>query len=329
VKALSESLFLVWGPPSHGPRSKVFARELGIPIEFVEGTAARGWAAGLIKYPVQAIRTVFLLRRVRPRLVIVQSPPSFAPMILAVWTLFGANRRFIIDAHSDAMQAWYWTRPRWLHRAVARRASATIVTNQTFADEIRGWGAEAMILRDIPTRFPIGAAPQLPDGFSVMVVNTFADDEPLDDIVEAASGLPDVRFFVTGNQNRARIPAESLPPNVAYTGFLADPDYYSLMGSVGAVMCLTTRDDTMQRGACEALSMGRPIITSNWPLLTDYFHRGTIHVSASAADIRAGVLRMRDDHSRLQQEIGLLQEEQQKMWEDARAHLARLLAVGS
>lgn len=75
--------------------------------------------------------------------------------------------------------------------------------------------------------------------------------------------------------------------------------------------------------------MGRPIITSNWPLLADYFHRGTVHVSSSAADIRAGVLRMRDDHSRLEQEIGLLQEEQQKMWEDARAHLARLLAVGS
>jgi hypothetical protein len=94
-------------------------------------------------------------------------------------------------------------------------------------------------------------------------------------------------------------------------------------------MCLTTRDDTMQRGACEALSMGRPIITSNWPLLTDYFHRGTVHVAATAADIRAGVLRMRQDHARLEQEIRLLQEEQQKMWEDARTQLARLLAVGS
>lgn len=329
MKPLPDALFLVWGPPSHGPRSKVFARELGIPIEFVEATAARGWAAGLIKYPIQAIRTVSLLRRIRPGLVLVQSPPSFAPLIVAVWSAFGRNRRFVIDAHSDAMQAWYWTRPRWLHRIVARRAGATIVTNQTFADEIRGWGAEALILRDIPTEFPTGAAPQLPDGFSVLVVNTFADDEPVDEIVEAAGGLPDVSFFVTGNQKRARIPAESLPPNVVYTGFLADPDYYSLMGSVGAVMCLTTRDDTMQRGACEALSMGRPIITSNWPLLTDYFHRGTVHVAATAADIRAGVLRMRQDHARLEQEIRLLQEEQQKMWEDARTQLARLLAVGS
>jgi glycosyltransferase involved in cell wall biosynthesis len=249
--------------------------------------------------------------------------------VVALWTLTGANRRFIIDAHSDAMQAWYWTRPRWLHRMVARRAGATIVTNQTFADKIRGWGAQAMILRDIPTEFPTGAEPRIPEGFSVMVVNTFADDEPLDDIIEAASGLPDVRFFVTGNEKRARIPAEDLPPNVTYTGFLADPDYYSLMRSAGAVMCLTTRDDTMQRGACEALSMGRPIITSDWPLLTDYFHRGTVHVSAAAGDIRAGVVRMRDDHFRLEQEIRLLQDEQQKMWEDARAHLAKLLAVGS
>ena len=31
------------------------------------------------------------------------------------------------------------------------------------------------------------------------------------------------------------------------------------------ILALTTHDHTMQRGACEAVSLGVPIITSDWP----------------------------------------------------------------
>ncbi len=320
-----QALFLVWGPPSHGPRSQVFARELGIPIEFVDVTRKRGWTAALGKYPRQAWRTVRLLREARPDLVFVQSPPSFAVLAVAFYARRG-DRRFVVDAHSDALQAWYWTRPRWLYRAVARRAAATIVTNERFAGMIRSWGARALVIRDIPTEFPVGTAPRLEHEFNVMVVSTYASDEPLAAVLEAARGLPGVGFHVTGDPSRSAIDLSPAPDNVHFTGFLEQRDYYALMASVDAVMCLTTRDDTMQRGACEALSMGVPVITSDWPLLREYFSRGTVHVESDAGSIEAGVERMLAEHPEHAVGIKALQKLQAAEWAEASRELSRLLA---
>jgi hypothetical protein len=71
----------------------------------------------------------------------------------------------------------------------------------------------------------------------------------------------------------------------------------------------------MQRGACEALSLGKPIITSDWPLLQTYFHKGTVHVANTSQGIREGVIKMREEYRRYQTEIKSLQLIQQHEWE--------------
>lgn len=319
---IQDALFLVWGPPSHGPRSRVFARALGIPIEFVTSTTRRGILVAPFKYAVQTIATIRILRDRRPALVFVQSPPSFAPLVVA---LFG-RCRFVIDAHSDAMQAIHWTRPRFLYRWLARRAITTIVTNRTFADRIERWGAHALVLRDVPTEFPQDGSYPLADGKNIAVVSTFASDEPTTEIVKAAARLPEVTFHITGDRRRA--PSElvsNLPANVNLTGFLPDADYYALLRGAHAVMCLTTRDDTMQRGACEALSLGRPIITSRTTLLEDYFRLGTVHVENTEEAIRGGIERLFENQIGFEKEIELLQLEQWREWDQARSALHALI----
>ena len=318
-------LFLVWGPPTHGPRSRVFARELGIDIRFVTSTTRRGLLVAPLKYTSQASKTFRLLAARRPRLVFVQSPPTFA--VMAVW-LYGAltGARFVVDAHSAAMLSAYWTRPRWLYRLIARRALATIVTNEHFAQWIRRSGGRALVIRDIPTSFPAGDTFPVADAFNVMVVNTFAKDEPLSQVIAAADGLNDVVFHVTGDPRRpgAYVP-ERVPANVRFTGFLPDPEYYALMASSQAVMCLTTRDHTMQRGACEALWMGKPIVTSRWPLLQEYFRAGTVHVANTADGIRNGVREMVQRHAEYEHEIRRPQAERRGAWQTAVGSLHALL----
>jgi glycosyltransferase involved in cell wall biosynthesis len=318
-------LFIVWGPPSHGPRSQVFARELGIDLDFVYWTKQRGLLISPLKYGHQAVKTMSLLFRKRPQVVFVQSPPSFAVMFVAFYCgLTGA--RFLVDAHSAAMQSPYWTRPRWLHALLARRAAATIVTNQRFADIIHGFGGRALVIRDIPTTFPGHRRRPTDADFNVLVVNTFSADEPLREVIAAAKEVPEATFHVTGGtgRGRGRIPPDR-PRNVRFTGFLPSGAYYDLMASSDAVMCLTTRDDTMQRGACEALSMGRPIVTSNWPLLREYFRAGTVHVDNSAAGIREGIRAMIRDHARYEREIAWLQDEQRREWERALRSLLHIV----
>lgn len=299
---------------------------MGIPVVNVFSTRRRGALVAPWKYGYQAVATMVLLARRRPRLVFVQSPPSFAVVFVALHCLL-TGARFVVDAHSAAMQAFHWTRPRALYRLLARRALATIVTNDTFARRIESWGAAALILRDIPTKFPVGDAPDLPNGFNVLVVNTFAPDEPLSEIVDAARRLPHVTFHVTGDPSRRPgvVSQLSPPDNVRLTGYLPDGDYYALMTTVDAVMCLTTRDDTMQRGACEALSIGTPIITADWPLLRDYFRDGTIHVTPRADAIEAGVLETASGIDELRRGIGRLRDAQWQEWVAASTALATLI----
>lgn len=309
------ALFLVWGPPSHGPRSRVFARELGIQeLHFVYSTTRRGLLAAPFKYSYQALKTLALLFRKRPQVVFVQSPPSIAVLFVYLYCAL-TDSRYVVDAHSDALLNPYWTRPAWLHRFLARKAVATIVTNEHFQDMIQGWGGRAFILRDIPTSYPADGSFPVGGNFNVVVVNTFASDEPLEQTLEAAAEMDGVQFYITGKKNRAgkRLP-QNPPDNVQFTDFLSDQDYYALMNASQAVMCLTTRDHTMQRGACEALSMGKPIITSDWPLLRDYFHDGTIHVDNSTAGIRQGVAEMKKRLSHYQEGIKALQRAQRQEW---------------
>ncbi len=321
----STSLFIVWGPPSHGPRTKVFARALGIEPVFVYSTTRRGLLIAPWKYAYQAVATLLLLRRRRPTVVFVQSPPSFAPLVVWLYTAI-VGGRFLVDAHSGAFDSRVWARPAWLHRFVARRAVATVVTNEHHRDLLSAQGARAVIIRDVPTTFVLGSPPDLDDGFRIMAVNTFAPDEPVGELVAAAAELPTVSFYLTGDPARPGFVAPAvIPPNVHFTGFLPDDEYFGLMHACDAVLCLTTREHTMQRGACEALSMGVPIVTSDTALLRTYFRRGTVHVRSDRAAIRRGVAAMVADHERLAQEIRELQTAQRDEWETAVSELTGLL----
>ena len=314
--AHSNILFLVWGTPDQGPRSRVMADKLGIEALFVHARLPRGAWYVPIKYPIQAIQTMHGLFSRRPQVVFVQNPPLLAVLSVYAYCLL-AKAGYIIDAHSEAFLARGWTAPPlWIKRFLARRAIATLITNEHLEQLVGGWGGQAMIIRDVPTTFTVGDHYPVGGKFNVALINTFSADEPLDAVLEAARALPDVQFYVTGRiHSTASALVATAPANVCFTGFLAEAAYYALLNSVEAVMCLTSRDHTMQRGACEALSLGKPIITSNWAVLRQYFNKGTVHVDNTCEGIRQGVVQMKEDHNRFSIGIKELQLDQQREWE--------------
>ena len=167
------------------------------------------------------------------------------------------------------------------------------------------------------------------NGFNVAVVNTFSDDEPLNEVLQAAVGLSDVHFYITGKKSKANpeIMAQA-SGNVHFTDFLPDDQYYALLNTSNAIMCLTTRDHTMQRGACEALSLGKPIITSDWPILREYFREGAVHVPNNGDGIRQGVEEIKNHYEHYQTGIHDLQASQRREWECKVEELSRLVKQG-
>ncbi len=318
--------FIVWGPPSHGPRSQVLARELGIQaLHFVQAGRRRGVLSAPWRYINQAFETLRRLLHERPQVVFVQSPPSLAVLSVFLYCKM-TGAKYLVDAHSTAMLMRIWTRPRWLHRMLLRGAITTMVTNEHFAGMIQAEGGHAFVLRDVPTQFGRPSGYPLQGTFKIVVINTFSDDEPLEAILASARDLPEIDFYVTGNRQHARadILAQA-PGNVHFTGFLPDAAYYALLAAADGVMCLTTREHTMQRGACEALSLGKPIITSDTQLLRSYFDRGTVHVSNTRESIREGIATLRAGLERYQAEILDLQSERRREWQEKRQALVSLI----
>jgi glycosyltransferase involved in cell wall biosynthesis len=323
------SLFLIWGTPDQGPRSQVLANKLGMQAWYISTGLPRGPLYIPIKYPLQAVRTFRVLFSHQPGVIFVQNPPVLAVFCAYLYCL-RKHAGFIIDAHSEALLAKGWTAPpAWFKKFLARKAIATIVTNEHLAQTIKDFGGQTIILRDIPTTFPVHQGYPVSSHFNIAVINTFAADEPLKNILEAAGSVTGVEFYVTGRvkQSDARILSlvQSAPSNVHFTDFLPVDDYYSLLNSVNSVMCLTSRDHTMQRGACEALSLGKPIITSDWTLLRQYFNQGTVHVDNTVEGIRLGILSMQENYPDYAKGIVDLQNDQQTEWEQKKRALERMI----
>jgi glycosyltransferase involved in cell wall biosynthesis len=319
-------IFISW--IAHNRRSQLISKELHLKLYAIQ-SLKRLYILAPIRYILQGIKSFIIMVKDKPDLIFVQNPPIFAPLIVYLYTIIRKSK-YIIDSHTGALLApwWRWTLP--IHSFLSRRALTTIVTNEHLRKIITSWNANAFTLADIPTAFPSsnGCLP-LKGDFNIVVINTFSPDEPIKIILKAAAALPDINFYITGDTIRAK--KEDLinhPENITFTGFLPDDQYISLLRSVQAIMVLTTDNHTMQRGACEALSLGQPIITSNWPVLKQYFNRGTIFVNNTVNGIREGVLKMGKNRSVLKKEIMILKKESIQEWRNKSFQLLRMIEDG-
>jgi glycosyltransferase involved in cell wall biosynthesis len=306
-------VFISWAP--FCSRSDSIAAHLGGRsfMVYAPGFGSR-YLTVLFKYFWQTLKTLRILFGERPSAVFVMTPPVIA--CFPVWLysrLTGTS--YVIDAHTGAFLDTRWRPLLFLHRFFSRAARTTIVTNEYMRDVVLKWNAHATIVRDVPVRFAPPEPVKLDGACNMTLVATFTRDEPIELFFEAATELTDVHFYVTGNYRRAdsRVLAAK-PENVTLTGFVPDGQYVGLLLASDAVISLTTLDHTMQRGAYEAVYLGKPVITSNFELLRRHFCKGAVHVENTVASIVSGVQSMRENLQRLQVEVEELRRERLLEW---------------
>jgi glycosyltransferase involved in cell wall biosynthesis len=318
-----KTAFIAW--ERYNRRSDLLAQHLGATMHHIYyGQRGRLLQAPL-RYLVQGRQTWHLLSRERPAVVFVQNPPISCALVAFLYAR-RYHARYIIDSHTSSFLApkWRWTLG--LHRMLSRRAVTTIVTNNHLKEMVSRWGCPAFVLGFTPGDYPQGEPFPFIGQFNVAVVSSFEWDEPLDVVFETAALLPEVSFYVTGDYTRG---ATSLlarkPENCHLTGYIPYEQYVGLLRGVDVVIDLVTCDHTLLLGAFEAVSLGTPLITSDWPILREYFPIGTVYVPNTVKGLCEGVRQAQREQAKLQWEVRRLREQLHTEWAHKLNELQELL----
>jgi glycosyltransferase involved in cell wall biosynthesis len=300
---LPDAVFLTW---ERHRRTRGLAERLGLRLHEIVSPRVRAH-----RYWGQLRATLRALRRERPSIVFVQNPSLVLTVFVLGWrAVTRAPCTIVMDAHNEAVEPFI--RNSKFLRALAhwsiRTADFTIVTNRFLGDKVTALGGRPLVLPDpMPTIVP--APPRVLNSgetVRVLVVATYAKDEPISAILAAAEQLLGrVEFGFTGNSTK--LPPgviASAPANVTFLGFLADDDYWHRMREAHAVLDLTLMDDCLVCGAYEAVALGRPLVLSDTRALVAYFRAGALYCNAQPAAIAAALGRLRDEYGRLSMEIG-------------------------
>ena len=304
-------LFISWQP--YCSRSDNIAREFqGKSYKIYYGFLGSNYATIFFKYGLQFVRTLLVLFKELPETVFVMSPPVFANVAVWLYCLL-KSKKYIVDMHTGAFDPM-WKKVRLLQRFFSRNALFSIVTNDDLAEELRRWGVDYVIVPDVPIVFETPKVPTLNENRIVTLVNTFSKDEPIDNFLMAASNIRDAKFFITGRINKNNNHVKNASDNIVFTDFLPDDEYYGLLLASDLIVVLTTRDKTMQRGAYEAIYLGKPVVTSDWKVLRDNFTVGAVFVDNSINGIEEGIKGALENLKRLKIEANFLKARKHDLW---------------
>ena len=278
----------------------------------------------------QALWTWAILLKHHPKVTIVRSPPVHG--IFTVWlftALFGG--KLATDNHTATYASPHWRRFLFLQRWLERRAAFNIVAVPALKQLVEANGGRAILVPDVPLDVAYDTLPATPaaDGPPKLVVPcSYNPDEPIREILAAASLRPQVCFVFTGRAEKlAPELRATAPANVLFTGFIARSDYVSLVRSASAVLALTTRNQTMQRAAWEAIYLGRPVMTTSWPVLRESFAKGAVFVANDAAAIAQGIDALLSEHARFEREAFEARSERLARWQLAKREIVAAAAA--
>lgn len=285
-KKTTKYLWITWESQR---RSLELAKAFGAELIIIEST-------GIFRYIKCLYRTLVVVMRSKPNVLLIQNPS----MILAVFCVYFIKPLLsipiVIDRHSNFLltpkkRSWFKEFLfNFLSYATIRHAELTIVTNDDLAHVVRVLGGRVFVL---PDKIPLLSPARKRDFFGekkVLVVSSFAEDEPYEEVWQAfqKSEMDCFSVYMSGNPKKISKLLPQVPQNIVLTGFLSNDDYVDLLFQVDVVVVLTKMDYTLLCGCYEAISAEKPVITSNSAVLNQLFS-GALFVDNNPDSIAAGV----------------------------------------
>ncbi len=312
-------------------------RTRGIAAEFSlvlrELTTPQG---GFARYSRLIPQTFSFLVSYRAPVIVVQNPSIvLAAMVVAFGRLTG-RWKVAVDAHNVAIEqlkASGWLL-RLVARALVRYADVTIVTNAPLAAIVKRHRGNPIVLPDCLPQPDLRQLPEPkhdPTSTAVTVISTFAADEPIEEILSAAEALGACyRFVFTGRPDGWRKTFRGrIPPNVEFSGFVPDADYWKLLASSDVIVDISTRRHCLVCGAYEALAIGRPIVLTDDPSTRQLFTSIAVFAEPESQSIASAIDQARIQHSRISAGSDAARTAYLKVWSERAHNLTQELGIPS
>lgn len=253
----------------------------------------RGKVYKAASYCLKSWNTMRDLFRYRPKLIIIQLPPTLALYMVAVYGLF-TGTPYMADCH-NAMILRSWIR--WpFAKYLLRKAAAVIVHNENVRIHAQENGVDAIVIRD---PLPAGQAGEdlgvltrfgLEERQYVIVPWNLQPDEPIEEFIEAVRCLPEIKFAMTWYTERMpKSLLARIPGNLVLTGYLETPEFNSLFGHAGAAISLTTQQGIQPSAASEAIAYSVPIVLSDTQTARTLYKDAPVYVRNEAGSIAEGI----------------------------------------
>jgi hypothetical protein len=271
-----------------------------------------------LRYPIALCKTLAAFVAEKPDLIFVQNPSLILSLFAVHYGLI-TNVPVIVDAHNAGVYPFNGTHT-WANKLadyLFRKASITIVTNNALAAYVRMHGGNAEVMPDpIPEFTPPAKIKALKGKFNVLFICSWADDEPYDEVIQAARLIDkSIYVYITGNsRGKESKYAGNMPENVVLTGYLKEIDFIEMLYSCDVVMDLTTRDDCLVCGAYEAVAAEKPLIVSNSKALMEYFSCGALYTTNTSSDIATQIGNAVKIKNEMQIKINVLKKDMMNEW---------------
>jgi len=339
----SRPLLVAWAPFS--PTLIEVGSLVGGRVVFLNVLFGRKFAVPL-RYAFLALRTLSLLRKEQPSVVLAQNPPIFLPLLLVLAKRF-YRFRLVVDHH--AVWSMKTLRQPLLSQGIAvlesfvsKKADSNMSPNNSWTRELYARGAtDAFTYHDFIPRSAAttgGHSKQWatfslpPFRFLIIAGHGGHPQELLEEEVAAIRGLEGYLLVITGKREKLghRIARLNPPNNVLYPGYLDDAQYEALKRNADAALSLSTELNTVPHAIHEYLAYGVPTIVLKDSLLHSLFDGAIVEIDdARPETVRRALARITEDSAfrdRLRENTNRNYETRSKMHLEEESKLKRVLS---
>ena len=319
------AIWITWFPHR---RTESICEAWGIPIIIFENRHLRGVRRRIL----QIVQTFRRLWTAKEDTVFVQNP-SLGLTLVACVVRKCRMFRLVVDAHNEGINPF--NRSGFgialLTKWIVRTADLTIVTNEELEEIVTKMGGMPSVLPDPLPKFGVLASGIQAEPLSmrsyVLVICTYAADEPVEEMVRAAGRLDhSVDFVFTGNREKGiRRMGLPLPENVRLAGYLPESQFLNGILNSLCVLDLTLKPHCLVCGAYEALALGKPAILTSSPAADRLFGNAFELIDNSADAIVDSVLRILGDSARYTVRARELADAYKIKWENYEGRLMKRL----